>query len=54
MLSHSTIRAASIKPKRRKGEGPVTYLQRTRYLQKVAELTAYKASLLVEREVRNG
>lgn len=55
--SHS--RVGRVKPKRRAGEGPITYVRRVKYLQVHAELTAFKASLLldggrVEEKLRGG
>lgn len=41
----TAVRIGKIKPRHRKGEGPIGYVRRVKYLQVHAELTAWKASI---------
>ena len=48
MKPAARIRLDSIKPKRRRGDGTVTYMRRTKFLQMTADLTAWQASLVLD------
>lgn len=42
------VRIGKINPRHRKGEGPIGYVRRVKYLQVHAELTALKASMILD------